>query len=65
MKSIISAVLGAGLVVSLFYCELVVAIAIAFALLLVFMTSFPDTFFDNDDYSNKKSAGAANTNANK
>lgn len=62
MKSLISAALGMALVVSLYYFEPVMAFVIAFILCLVIITPFG---FDDEDYSAKKDASAANTDAQK
>lgn len=62
MKSLISAALGMALVISLYYFEPVMAFVISFILIMVIITPMG---FDSEDYSTKKDASAANTDAQK
>lgn len=52
MKSVISAFLGAALVVSVLYFEPAMAIIIGVTLILVVISSFPK-LFDDSDYTKK------------
>lgn len=61
MKSVISAFLGAALVVSVLYFEPAMAIIIGVTLILVVISSFPK-LFDDSDYT-KKGTSATNIDA--